>query len=968
MAYSIVRKEPLDRLQGTYIELVHEGTGARHVHIQCPDDNNAFALFFPTVPSDSTGVAHILEHVVLAGSKRYPVRDPFFSMTRRSLATFMNAFTSSDSTIYLFSTRNAKDYRNLIEVYLDASFFPNLSEESFKQEGIRLEFEDPADESSGLRFKGVVFNEMKGAMSSPQSIMADTLGRALFPGVTYENNSGGDPAAIPDLTWQNLRKFHAYHYHPTNARFFTYGDQPLERTLKLIEEQVLSHFERLGSTVSIPLVKRFEMPQKLEAPYPATKGEDHSRKSQALLAWVTVPSADSYRVLAMKVLSDVLFDNAGSPLRKALIDSHLGTALADGTGFRDDSQEAVFAAGLKDIAAEDAPKVEQLVLDTLERLAKEGLDEAQVAATIHSLEFEKRERSNAGFPYALKVLFTCLAGYYYGDDAYRALNFEADLEKLNSERSRGGFFEDLIKSELLQNSHRSMITLKPDTDLEDRQREQELERLATIEAKLSAGDKKKIVEEARSLKESQDAAPDLTSLPTLEISDIPMKFEKVPSRDEPIGPSTAQFYPLPTNGVTYIDLRTDFSSLKPELKDLLPLFTRVLTQMGAAGMDYAQMATRIAGSTGGVNAYLQIQPLAATDDYLQWLVLSGKALDRNAEPFVEILTDLTAKLEIDPHRLKDIIAEYSTRLEGSVASAGYQYASLAAQSKLSSDGALKERLQGIAQIELMREIAKLDESKLPELIEKLDAIRTQLFRSHALLATVTCEDAMVSNLQPLLAAMSSALPVGVSNGHVARPKPRKQETEARTGPMAVAYNVRVFKTVRYTHPDAPALLVLSNYMRDVFIHKELREKGGAYGGYVSAAIDQGAFVLGSYRDPNIVRTYDVYDEAILWASTGEVDPERLKEAILGSCGDVDPLESPDIKGRREAQNRMAGYSLEEREVFKRRLLGVTANDLRRVASTYLAKGISVQATVAGPDLVEAARKERASLFEVVAPI
>ena len=503
--YTIQRRESLQRLEGTFLQLEHERTGAQHIHIECPDDNNGFAVFFPTVPKDSTGVAHILEHVVLAGSQRYPVRDPFFSMTRRSLATFMNAFTSSDSTVYLFSSRNAKDFMNLLDVYLDATFFPRLSEDSFKQEGVRLEFEDPLDVRSGLRFKGVVFNEMKGALASPHAAMQRAIGRSLFPGLTYSHISGGDPEEIPNLTWEQLRRFHAVHYHPSNAYFYTYGDQSLEHTLEVIERNALSHFDRIQCDTSIPDVKRFTKPVAAVEPYPATAGEDNSRKSQALVAWVTVPTGDSFRLLAMRVLSEVLLANAGSPLRKALIDSRLGTAMADGTGLHDDARETVFGAGLKDIAAEDAEKVQRVVLDTLGNLADAGVDKGQVDAAIHRLEFEKRERSNAGFPYALRLLFGCLPPYYYGGDPYSGLNLDADLEHLEKSREEGRFFENLIRAELLDNAHRALLTIEPEPELEERQRRKELARLAAIEAGLDDSDKARIVAEAQRLKADQDA-------------------------------------------------------------------------------------------------------------------------------------------------------------------------------------------------------------------------------------------------------------------------------------------------------------------------------------------------------------------------------------------------------------------------------------------------------------------------------
>jgi Zn-dependent M16 (insulinase) family peptidase len=670
----------------------------------------------------------------------------------------------------------------------------------------------------------------------------------------------------------------------------------------------------------------------------------------------------------MRVLAEVLISNAGSPLRKALIDSRLGTAMADGTGLQDDFRESVFGAGLKDIAAEDAERVQQVVLDTLERLASEGIDQGQVDAAIHRLEFEKRERSNAGFPYALKVLFTMLAPYYYGGDSYSALNFDADLERLERARKEGRFFENLIREELLANTHRALLTVVPDPDLEERQRRNELDRLAAIEAGLNETDRQGIVAEALRLKADQDAKQDLSTLPTLELSDIPMKFEDVPNRDMKIGEATIEFFPQPTNGVTYLDIRSDFSTLTREEKDLLPLFSRVLTQSGAAGQDYVQMASRMAAVTGGVGAAAQVQSLAAQDDYLQSFVLSGRALDRNARPFVELLTDLTARLEIDPKRLKDVIAEAATRLESSIAGMGFQFAILRAHSKLTSEGAINDQLQGIGMLHVMRRLARLQDNELEDLIAKLNAIRTRLFRKDSIRIVVTSEEGMIASLQTLLEELVDALPAGGDPGHAEQPKPLEFAPEARTAPVPVAFNVRIFKTVRYTHPDAAALLVLANYLRDTFLHRELREKGGAYGGYAQAGIGSGTFYFGSYRDPNIVRTYDVYDQAVKWVTDGKIEVEALKEAILGACGDVDPLESPDIKGRREATNRITGFTREERERFKQRLLHVTEDDLRRVARVYLTVAHPVQATVAGPELVEAARKERPGLFDVVAPV
>ena len=966
--YTVTRREPIERLEGAYIELRHENTGARHIHIETPDDNNGFAVFFPTPSNDSTGVAHILEHVVLAGSRRFPVRDPFFSMTRRSLATFMNALTGSDWTMYLFSTRNEKDFKNLLEVYLDATFFPRLAEDSFKQEGIRFEFENPEDPNSGLRYKGVVFNEMKGALATPGAAIDRAIGKTLFKGLPYEHVSGGDPRDIPNLTWEQLKGFHARYYHPSNARFYTYGNQSLDGTLDAIERNVLSRFQRIEIDSSIPEVRRFKKPASAVEPYPATPGESSSLKAQALTAWVTIPSADSFKSLAMKVLSEVLLSNAGSPLRKALIDSGLGSALADGSGLHDDFKEAVFGAGLKGVAAEDAEKVQDVVIHTLEKLANQSVDGSQVDAAIHHLEFEKRERSNAGFPYALRVLFATLPAYNYGGDPFSAMNFDQDLEHLQRARLEGRFFENLIQAELLDNPHRALVTVVPDENLEERQRQEELGRLAAIEATLTDADKQRIVADTLRLKADQEAKQDLSVLPTLDLTDIPMNFEDVPSRDESVKEATVEFYPQPTNGITYLDLRSNFEGLTEDQKDLLPVFSRVLTHSGAAGQDYVQIAARIASHTGGVGAAPQVQSLATKDDYLQSFVVSGRALDRNARPFVELLTDLVARLEVEPKRLKEIIAEMHTRLESSLAGLGFQFALLRAHAKLSSEGAVNDRLQGIGMLHTIRRLAKLKENELMPLIEELDAIRRTLFRTKALRVIVTCEEGMIQPLEELLTELVVELPAGGAAHAPVKPDPEPRSTEARSAPVPVAFNVRIFKTVRYTHDDAPALLVLANYLRDTFLHRELREKGGAYGGYAQAGVASGTFYFGSYRDPNIVRTYDVFDQAVRWVSDNEVEPEALKEAILGASGDVDPLESPDIKGRREATNRATGFTKPAREKFKQRLLQVKGDDLKRVTTTYLRAQPAAEATVAGPDLIQQAKKERPNLFELVAPV
>lgn len=923
---------------------------------------------FPTVPQDSSGVAHILEHVVLAGSERFPVRDPFFSMIPRSLKTFMNAMTSSDWTMYPFSSRNEKDFFNLLSVYLDAAFFPLISLEAFKQEGHRLEFEDPEDPSSGLRYKGVVFNEMKGTMATPASVMHQGIGSALFPGLTYANNSGGDPEHIPDLTWEQLKAFHAGHYHPSNSYFFSYGSLPMERILFEIEDRALSRFKRKDIDVSIPDVERYRDPKTVELAYPLSPAEDPSRKHQALLAWVTNHVFDSFETLTLRVIQEVLLGNPAAPLYRALIGSGLGDALADGTGYHADFRQTVFGAGLQGIAAGDGPQVEQIVLETLSGQAEKGLDPEQVEAAIHQLEFETREVSNRGYPFSLKLFFELSGAFIYGGDPYRSLQFEQDLAQLREAMSQGRFLEEAIERWFLKNRHRALLLLAPDPELETKKTEAELRKLAQIESGLSEQDRRQIVEDARRLRQLQENKEDLSVLPTLELSDVPMNFERIPASQKEVAGAHVGFFPQPTNGITYLDTRADFSGLPDALIDRLALFAYAVPKMGAAGLDYLTMAQRITSYTGGISSSAGIRPIAGSDTLSHNWTISGKALARNHDEFFAILHDLLTAIEFDEERLHELIAELRAHKEAAVVGAGTAYAQYLASSKLSPAGALEERLNGISQLALLKTLGKLEPSGLSELIGDLGEIAKHLFRNEGLRICVTAEEKSLAEIQMLLEKTMADLS---RNGEKRNPEqvevnpgPRH---EARTTSVPIAFNVRMHKAVGFTHPDAPALLALGYFMRATYLHREIREKGGAYGSGASFDAEKGQFTFSSYRDPNIARTYRAFQQAIEFVTGGNLDPEEVKEAILSASGAVDPLESPDTKGRRRFFDDLSGYSLERREQFKKGLLSLSEDDLVRVAGTYLANGDYYMSTISNEEMIADANSEMDGVFEV-APV
>ncbi len=961
--YRLSQTGALPHLNATFYRFLHEPTGARHIHIACPDDNKTFTVAFPTVPQDSTGIAHILEHIVLAGSERFPVRDPFFAMGPRSLSTFMNALTAPDSTFYPFSTRHAKDFYNLLEVYLDATFFPKIDYPSFLQEGWRYEFEKLEDATSPLKYGGVVFNEMKGGMSNPSSVMGREMGKAIFPDLTYANNSGGDPRFIPDLTHQALKAFHARHYHPSNAYFYTYGDMDLEETLALIERFALSRFAKIDPHTQIPDQPRFKAPKQHEAVYPLATSDNPDKKSQVLLSFLTAFVGNKVDILGLSVLSKVLLSNAASPLRKALIESNIGEALADGTGLQDSYREAVFAAGLKGVNPQDAEKIEQIVLQTLRDMAENGVDQAMVDATIHQMEIESREVSNAGWPYSLKVFFQLLGAYMNGGDAFEALQFDAALNTLQTQRAKGPFFENLIRKYLLENPHRVTITLKPDQGLTERLETEERAKLDGVRAGLSNAQVQQVVQDALDLKRRQETPEDLSVLPTLELSDIPMTMEDVAHSIHQVSGAKVGLFPQPTNGLSYLDLQFDIAGLADPLKDLLPLFAFVFTKMGAGQSDYLELAQRIEATTGGINAAVSQRTFPSdTAIFKQSFTLSGKALYRNHAALFEILQGLMTELKWDKKHLKNLLGQLKAGFEARVVQAGHLFAWYLAEDQFGGKASLQQRWEGLGQLATLKRLVALDEAGLEGLLGDLEAIRQHIF-SQNLSVCITSEESQLGELEGKVSSLLVKLPAPSIPSQSILPA-EKLQPQARTTAVPVAYDAKVFRTVPFDHPDAPVLLALANILRSEYLHKEIREKGGAYGGFAVTRPENGTFALLSYRDPHIVRTFGIYDGVVKFIQ-GDILADRIKEAILGAAGDIDPLLSPDSKGRMRFFSDLAGYTLEKKMQYKERLLHLSLEDLRRVVGQYLT-GQAALAVISSEEKIKQANAEMGEIFTVTA--
>ena len=965
--YRVENITDLGEINAVCYRLVHLGTGARHVHISRADQENAFGVVFKTVPTDSTGVAHILEHTVLCGSEKYPVRDPFFSMLKRSLSTFMNAFTASDWTMYPFCTQNSKDYYNLMDVYLDAAFFPNIDELNFKQEGHRLEIErQPGDAGEEhLVYKGVVYNEMKGAMSSPDQVMARSILNALYPDTTYSNNSGGDPKVIPRLTHEQLKAFHRRHYHPSNAFFYTYGDLPLKQHLEFIGTKIMSRFSAIAPNTDVPPQPRWDKPKAVRYTYALAPSEDPARKGQVCLAWLVGDVHDTFHVLAFSALEQVLIGNAGSPLRKALMDSGLGSALSDATGFDADNRDTLFSCGLKDTDESAADRIEALIFEVLNQLVKEGIEKELVDSAIHQIEFHRKEISNSPYPYGLKLLLSITGSWLHGGEPERILQLDNDLRRLKEEIARGNFLEQCIRSQLLDNAHRIRLILAPDQQEARREEDRVMRELNTIWSGLSPEDRQRIDQDAAKLAALQEHEEDLGSLPTLELTDIPPEVTSyAPSKTDDA--LALWHYAQPTSGIFYFNIAAG-GGAPAALLPWVPFFCYAFTKMGTPKHTYTQMARRIDAATGGLSLSANARaPWNQPQTCLPLIGLNAKCLARNIDAMFGIIEELIAGIDFnDLNRLSQLLGEYQAGLESMIVHNGHRLAISASSRTFSPAGALAELWGGVQQVRAIRTFSKDGHpDKLKTLAENLGILGRTIFKPGNVVMAAIGEEALVDQASARIHngdALATFRRSGPAPDLATAQIEVGQEIpyEAWSTSTAVAFVACTLPTVALGHPDAPLLSVLSKILRSLYLHREIREKGGAYGGFALYSPESGLFSLASYRDPHIVRTLKVFEGVTEFLQNGHLRQEDVKEAVLQVCSEIDKPDPPGPAARKAFSRLIVGLTDETRKQFKQELLEATPQRLLEIAQKYFSRkdpawGMSV---IAGSDQLEKANAQ-----------
>ncbi|OGR11965.1 MAG: peptidase M16 [Desulfobacula sp. GWF2_41_7] len=951
--YVIKTVTQLENIDAVMIQLEHIKTKTKHIHISTKDKENTFGVIFRTVPTDSSGVAHILEHTVLCGSKNFNVRDPFFSMIKRSLSTFMNAFTSSDWTMYPFSTQNKKDYFNLMNVYLDAAFFPKLDELSFKQEGHRLEVVETENKKIELEYKGVVYNEMKGAMSSPSQVLGRSLLSALYPDTTYRNNSGGEPSDIPALKHQDLKKFHAKYYHPSNSYFYTYGNLPLEETLTFICEKVLNEFDEIKVDSKVPAQTRWDSPKKVTQTYAYADPEDRSKKYQACVAWLMCDVKDSFEILVLTIIDQILLGNSASPLRKALIDSGYGSALSDSSGFDPENRDTMFACGLKDITQDSVKKVERIVLSTIKKLAENGIDPLLIESAIHQIEFYRKEITNTPYPFGMKLLLDLAGTLIHDGDPVSCINIDGDLNQLKENLKAGGYLEGKLRQYFLFNPHRVLFTLKPDSTLEEKTLKKIKKELKALLKKINSKDLEKIRKDAKTLEALQEKEEDVSVLPTLELSDVPHEIEIIrPDIITNVSFSTA--YDKATSGILYFTCPVGAGSIPPDLYPLVPFFCRALTNSGTKKNSYDKIAELMDLYTGGIS----ISPFSGSyfskeAESHSFLALQGKALDRNVDKLFDLIREFLDSYGFqDFERLKNLLLQYQAGMEASIVSSGHRYAISLSSRHLSRASYINELWHGIFQYQYIRQITdQLNTSKnktLEALSEKLIRIaRSVLKKGNLKPAVIGSKDSIIRAEKHILSfheALSNDSETSFFTPDMAYDK--NVPFDGWYTNTAVSFVGQSFKTVQINHKDSPGLSVISKILRSLYLHREIREKGGAYGGFAIYNTEEGLFSFGSYRDPHIQRTLDVYKNACDFIMSGDYSETDVKEAVLQVCSEIDKPETPGPAAMKAFYRDITKLDDTIRRKFKDALLKLDKKQIKDIAQTYFTcdgtlKGTSV---------------------------
>lgn len=945
-AFQLVRQHHVEALDIQVSEYKHKVTGAVHYHLATNHDENVFLVAFRTQPMDSKGTAHILEHTALCGSEKFPVRDPFFLMIRRSLNTFMNAFTAADWTAYPFATQNKKDFQNLLSVYLDAAFAANLNPLDFAQEGIRIELEN--DQAV---YKGVVFNEMKGAMSSPTDQLYHQLAHHLFPETTYHYNSGGDPKDIPDLSYEQLVDFYKTHYHPSNAVFMTFGNQSAYDLQEQFETLALHKFSQ-GTTLYSKPEKRLTAPVEVTESY-AVDSEDLKDKTYHVMSWLLPETSDIKLRLGMRLVEGILLENSASPLRHYLETCGYAQSTGPLMGVDDSNFEMTFYCGVQGSNAEHAESFKTGVLNILKDVASKPVDRELVDAILHQIELHQREINGDGTPYGLSLILNGLSSAIHHNDPVHVWDVDSAIEQVKDELKDPMWLSGLIQTYLLDNPHRVQMTLVPDATKSAKEQQAEQARLAEITASLTEAQKVEIQEKTAALKQRQDTPDNLELLPKVGLEDIPAELQIVQGQLREIicnGLDTPlNLYHAGTNGIYYQQVLIQI----PDEIVQSPYFNLLSILMGEVGageydyLEFQQIQTAVSGGLG-MGASLRSK-VDDKDRISAWLTLTTKSLTQKLDA-IQLLKLAFEQLRFDEKdRIIELLQQRKTRWQSRLSGSGHSYAMQAASRQMSALARRDYHNTGLGALNWLSDlVAKIDQddTAYQTLITELQAIHRKLLQAPKQFLLV-CEEHQSDRLVEEIQQVWDKLAVDQAPVQLTRVEQvNTSDDEAWLIQANVQFCASAYQAVDVAHPDAAPLMVLAAYLRNGFLHSAIREKGGAYGGGASYDGNACSFRFYSYRDPRLAETFNDFEASVQWLLHTEQQPHQLEEAILGLVASMDKPGSPAGEAITACYALLHARTPKFRKVLRERLLNVKLDDLQRVAKQYLLAQKPVKAVVA----------------------
>jgi Zn-dependent M16 (insulinase) family peptidase len=929
--FKLVEESVIDEIQSVARIFEHIKSGARLIHLENSDDNKLFSIGFRTTPTDSTGVAHILEHSVLCGSQKFKAKDPVGDIDKSSLKTFLNAMTYTDKTIYPVSSRNHMDFMNLMNVYLDAVLHPRIYEnhEILRQEGWRYEI-DP--ETNKLVYKGVVYSEMQGAFSSPEEVISGSIYSSLFPNTTYAFVSGGSPEAIPDLTQENFEKFHGKFYHPTNSYIFLYGDQDLHKCLEFINDEYLIEFDRIEIPSHIEDVAAFENMVEQLSEYSISEEEDEKNKTFLALSFACENTSNAQEYLAMKILYNMFIESSASPIKEALLKEGIGECILTIDDMNmDPTKQDMFVVAVKNTDVSKKEQFKKVIFDTLKDLVENGIDKNLLEASINWVEFELREAdpsriANKGIQYNERVLNS----WIYDGHPLAHLKYEENLNKIKASINNK-YFENFIEKYMINNSHCSLVVLNPKKRLEESKTKALDEKLQSYKASLSEIQLQQLNGRNKKLKENQisgDTQEAKETVPKLPIGEVCKKAEEIPQEVVKEQGVTILKHGIYTNKIAYINLLFDASVIEEKYIPYLGLLGDILGEIDTQKRSYSQLITETHKKTGGITFENEIYTEKDNvEAYHSKFIIKSKVISENIPDLLQLINEIiTCTVFDDMSRIKQVIQEIKSKLQMRIINAGHTSAITRVFSKFSYADRYRDITCGALYYEFICNLENNFEGNSDELKVNLIKVYETIFIKDNLIVSVVGEESESEKLVSNINSVLKNLKAGKFEAPSVKWKPSK-EIEGLITASNVQFVAKGFNFAKIGYKHSGKMRVMENILVSEYLYTRVRLQGGAYGCFMDMNKD-GNLAFVSYRDPNLAQTVSTYNEAYKFLESVEFTKKDMENFIIGTVGKVYKPLTPDKKGERAVQDYICNITYEDTQRERDELLSTTVEDIK----------------------------------------